>query len=298
MHPSAESIRVRLQNELLRAIEDFRRSEADIATRPEAIRRLLQQAHNSDFVGFCHYIFEVWGWPTDGISVTAKKSRPVTGIAANDSGAMWCLGGFPPMHPSAESIRVRLQNELLRAIEDFRRSEADIATRPEAIRRLLQQAVAVSLRQVGTEGERPMRADSTSAIPLRVELSMTADMPDGQPLPPPTDCGVVWHVVRRDDSHTLWRRIFLSLPSATDLRPVPGDRSRAPSRTPTIPPNSLNNDVGSMACKAGFGDRAPNVLLGHGYRGAARAEIIDREIGGASPTLLSPLRRPSTWGRE
>ena len=56
------------------------------------------------------------------------------------------------MHPSAESIRVRLQNELLRAIEDFRRSEADIATRPEAIRGLLQQAVAVSLRQVGTEG--------------------------------------------------------------------------------------------------------------------------------------------------
>jgi len=45
------------------------------------------------------------------------------------------------MHPSAESIHVRLQNELLRAIEDFRRREADLPTRPEAIRRLLQQAV-------------------------------------------------------------------------------------------------------------------------------------------------------------
>jgi hypothetical protein len=67
-----------------------------------------------------------------------------------------------------------------------------------------------------------MRAAATSAIPLRVELSMTADMPDGQPLPPPSDCAVIWHVVRRDDSHTLWRRIFLSLPSATDSRPVPG----------------------------------------------------------------------------
>src|SRR6516164_3043235 len=170
MHPSAESIRVRLQNELLLAIEDFRRSEADISNRPEEIRRLSQQAHNSDFVGFCHYIFEVWGWPTDGISVTAKKSRPVTGIAANDSGAMWCLGGFPPMHPSAESIRVRLQNELLRAIEDFRRSEADIATRPEAIRGLLQQAVAVSLRQVGTEGERPMRAEIFLSLPSATDL--------------------------------------------------------------------------------------------------------------------------------
>jgi metal-responsive CopG/Arc/MetJ family transcriptional regulator len=55
------------------------------------------------------------------------------------------------MHPTAESIHVRLQNELLRVIEDFRRSEADIPTRPEAIRRLLQQAVAVSLRQVETK---------------------------------------------------------------------------------------------------------------------------------------------------
>jgi hypothetical protein len=56
-----------------------------------------------------------------------------------------------------------------------------------------------------------MRAAATSATPtLRVELSMTADMSDGQPLPPPCDCGPVWHVVRRDDSRTLWRRIFLT----------------------------------------------------------------------------------------
>jgi hypothetical protein len=50
-----------------------------------------------------------------------------------------------------------------------------------------------------------------------------------------------------------------------------------------------------MACKAGFGDRA-----GYRWRGAVRAEIaaiirkvINREIGGTAPTLLSPLRRPS-----
>ena len=40
-----------------------------------------------------------------------------------------------------------------------------------------------------------MRAAATSAMSLRVELSVTADMPDGQLLPPPCDCGVVWHVV-------------------------------------------------------------------------------------------------------
>jgi len=85
-----------------------------------------------------------------------------------------------------------------------------------------------------------MRAAATSATPiLRVQLSMTADMPGGPPLPPSGDCSAVWHVCR-DDSHTLWRRIFLSLPSATDF---------------------IRN-------------------------------VIDREIGGAAPTLLSPLRPP------
>jgi hypothetical protein len=45
------------------------------------------------------------------------------------------------MRPLAENIHVRLRNELLRAIEDFRRSEADIPSKPEAVRRLLRQAV-------------------------------------------------------------------------------------------------------------------------------------------------------------
>jgi hypothetical protein len=45
------------------------------------------------------------------------------------------------MRPLAENIHVRLRNELLRAIEDFRRSEADIPSKPEAVRRLLLQAV-------------------------------------------------------------------------------------------------------------------------------------------------------------
>jgi metal-responsive CopG/Arc/MetJ family transcriptional regulator len=38
------AIQVRLQNSLLSAIENFRRDEPDIPTRPEAVRRLLQQA--------------------------------------------------------------------------------------------------------------------------------------------------------------------------------------------------------------------------------------------------------------
>jgi len=38
-------------------------------------------------------------------------------------------------------VQVRMPPDLRRAIEDFRRNEPDIPTRPEAIRRLLKQAV-------------------------------------------------------------------------------------------------------------------------------------------------------------
>lgn len=62
---------------------------------------------------------------------------------------------------------------------------------------------------------------------LCIEHSITADMADGQSLPPYTDDGVVWHVVRRIDGRTLWRRIFLSSSSpvsaVTDRRTVPWD---------------------------------------------------------------------------
>jgi hypothetical protein len=51
-----------------------------------------------------------------------------------------------------------------------------------------------------------------SGVPsVMVEYVDTADMPDGQPLPPYIDDGVVWRVVRRlPDSRTRWRRIRLS----------------------------------------------------------------------------------------
>jgi hypothetical protein len=46
---------------------------------------------------------------------------------------------------------------------------------------------------------------------LIVEYSTTADMPDGQCLPPYLEDNVVWHVVRRlPGARTLWRRIRLS----------------------------------------------------------------------------------------
>jgi metal-responsive CopG/Arc/MetJ family transcriptional regulator len=39
-------------------------------------------------------------------------------------------------------VHVRLQQALLSEIENFRRREIDLPTRPEAIRRLLQRAIA------------------------------------------------------------------------------------------------------------------------------------------------------------
>jgi hypothetical protein len=48
-----------------------------------------------------------------------------------------------------------------------------------------------------------------------VEYVDTADMADGQPLPPYIDDGAVWCVVHRlPDSRTRWRRIRLSSPSS------------------------------------------------------------------------------------
>jgi hypothetical protein len=48
-------------------------------------------------------------------------------------------------------------------------------------------------------------------------------MDDGQPLPPLIEDGVAWHVVRRADARTLWRRLSLISP-VTDWRAAPGDQ--------------------------------------------------------------------------
>ena len=47
-------------------------------------------------------------------------------------------------------IQVRMSRELRHAIEEFRRNEPDIPSRPEAIRRLLKQAVTARLEQTAS----------------------------------------------------------------------------------------------------------------------------------------------------
>jgi hypothetical protein len=59
----------------------------------------------------------------------------------------------------------------------------------------------------------PNKSPLRSVIPtptLCVEHAVTADMDDGQPLPPLIEDGVAWHAVRRIDGRTTWRRISLA----------------------------------------------------------------------------------------
>jgi hypothetical protein len=74
-------------------------------------------------------------------------------------------------------------------------------------------------------------AASRSSPALAIEHIVTADMADGQPLPPFIEDGCAWHLVRRADGRTLWRRIFLSSSSVSpviDWRTTPGDQAEAP----------------------------------------------------------------------
>jgi hypothetical protein len=78
--------------------------------------------------------------------------------------------------------------------------------------------------------EHLMKALSDPLLPcqLAIEHGVTADMPDGQALPPLIENGVPWRVVRRADGCTLWRRLFLTPSLVTDWRTAPGDQTRAP----------------------------------------------------------------------
>ena len=67
---------------------------------------------------------------------------------------------------------------------------------------------------------RPRRRGSAHL--LRIQLIPTADMPDGQPLPPCINDDVVWHVVDRADARTRWRRISLAENPRPDCRQVAG----------------------------------------------------------------------------
>jgi hypothetical protein len=60
---------------------------------------------------------------------------------------------------------------------------------------------------------------------LVIEYGVTADMADGQPLPPYIDNGTVWHVVcRLPGNCTRWRRTRLS--DQTDMAAAGSRRNR------------------------------------------------------------------------
>jgi hypothetical protein len=44
---------------------------------------------------------------------------------------------------------------------------------------------------------------------LFIEHAVTADMNDGQPLPPFIENGVIWYAIQRSNNKTTWRRISL-----------------------------------------------------------------------------------------
>jgi hypothetical protein len=64
-------------------------------------------------------------------------------------------------------------------------------------------------------------------IAVVIEHATTADMDDGQPLPPFIEDGVIWHVARRSNNKTVWRRISLKDESVllAVRRADSGDRS-------------------------------------------------------------------------
>lgn len=67
--------------------------------------------------------------------------------------------------------------------------------------------------------ERLSDETSNHLCQLAIEHAVTADMDDGQPLPPFIEDGYVWHVVRRAGGRTLWRCLFLKLlPLSTGAR--------------------------------------------------------------------------------
>jgi len=66
-------------------------------------------------------------------------------------------------------------------------------------------------------------------LALCIERTTTADMDDGQSLPPFIDDGIIWcRVCRLPGSRTLWRRIFLSASSVTPGAASAGEQTRAP----------------------------------------------------------------------
>lgn len=71
---------------------------------------------------------------------------------------------------------------------------------------------------------------SSQTLALCIEHVVTADMDDGQQLPPLIEDGFRWHVVHRAKGSTLWRRVFLSSSPVIDWRAAPGGQTRSAVR--------------------------------------------------------------------
>lgn len=61
-------------------------------------------------------------------------------MKSTDDGAKKPKKGRPPV--DTEAVNVRLPREVLDALDTYRRAQADLPTRPEAIRRLLTTALS------------------------------------------------------------------------------------------------------------------------------------------------------------
>ena len=68
---------------------------------------------------------------------------------------------------------------------------------------------AEARNEVTTSGKKLHLNQSPDIFKIAIGHVTTADMDDGQPLPPFVEDGVAWCVVRRQHGCTLWRRITL-----------------------------------------------------------------------------------------
>ena len=99
---------------------------------------------------------------------------------------------------------------------------------------------------------------------IKISRSVTNDIPDGRPWPPP-DSNALWAVVRRADGCTVWRAIYLVMSPCpviaataekTKVHPVVDRVRRRGVRAPGIlgPPttlDSIHRDLGACPNAAG-----------------------------------------------
>jgi hypothetical protein len=71
-------------------------------------------------------------------------------------------------------------------------------------------------REMITSGKKLHINQSPDVFKIAIEYATTADMDDGQPLPPFIEDAVTWCVVRRQRGGTIWRRIILQTTKQLD----------------------------------------------------------------------------------